>query len=274
MRVNRHAIVGISAGAALWILAGATPAVAQTDDAGQGWNARIGAIGMASPRYEGADSYRLRVLPVVRIAYDNRYFLSHHGLGANLWTGEDLELGLAVGYDGGRSSGKDAALSGYRSVGDTAVGRVLVKYRLGALELHADIATDLLGKGHGGTQITTGLRGMLDPTEDTRLMLGPTLTWASQTNMHRFFSTTPDRFNRAAQAGQIGPGSRPGYKAGAGLKSGGLSAILIHSLNARWSVISYAGYTRMMGDAADSPFVRDNGDRNQFSGGLGLSYSF
>lgn len=274
MRVTRHATTAACTLAALSMLVTALPANAQPDEEDTGWSARIGALAMAVPRYEGADSHRLRVLPVLRVTYDDRYFFSHHGLGVNLLTDEGLDLAVAVGYDGGRGSGKDDALTGYRSVRDTAVGRLLLDYRFGAMKLHVDIATDLLDRGHGGTQATVGLSGLLDNGAGTTLMVGPSLTWGSGDLMHSYFSTTPDRLNRAALAGEVLPGSRPGYAAGAGVKNIALTGILIHSLNDEWSIIGHAAYARMMGDAADSPFVRDQGSRNQLSGGLGLSYSF
>ena len=42
----------------------------------------------------------------------------------------------------------------------------------------------------------------------------------------------------------------------------------------RWSVVADARYDRLLGEAADSPIVRDLGSRNQFSAALGLKYSF
>ncbi|MFV3130734.1 MipA/OmpV family protein [Niveispirillum sp. KHB5.9] len=256
-------------------LSGATQAAAQPGGDETGWYARIGALALAMPKYEGGDRYKLRPLPVVKITYDNQFFLSHHGLGINLTPhSEVLEVNVAVGYDGGRGSGKAAALTGYRSIGDTAVGRLMVDYRIGAVKLHADIATDLLGDGHGGTQATIGINCLSSPYGDATLVVGPSLTWASGGYMHSFFSTTPDRLNDAARTGQVVPGSRIGFDAGSGLKNAGLSAILIHPLGDSWSLIGHAGYARMLGDAADSPFVKDNGSRDQFSGGLGLSYTF
>ena len=41
-----------------------------------------------------------------------------------------------------------------------------------------------------------------------------------------------------------------------------------------WAFYTYAGYDRLVGDAADLPIVRTFGSRDQFSGGIGLFYSF
>ena len=37
---------------------------------------------------------------------------------------------------------------------------------------------------------------------------------------------------------------------------------------------AYAGYDRLVRDAGASPLVRRYGSRDQFSGGLGLTYTF
>ena len=46
------------------------------------------------------------------------------------------------------------------------------------------------------------------------------------------------------------------------------------SLIESWSPTGIAGYTRMLGDAADSPIVDDAGDANQFRAGVLVNYTF
>lgn len=255
-------------------LSAAQLAAAQPSGAEQGWYARIGVMGLAVPEYEGADGYKFRALPLAKITYDNRYFLSHQGLGINLVDQDGLDLAVAVNYDGGRNTGNKKALAGYRSIGDTAVGRLLLDYRIGAVKLHADITSDILGSGHGGTQATVGIAGLFELSPQTTLIVGPSLTWASSDYMHRYFSTTSDRLTTAALAGEVVPGSPTGYRAANGLKNAGLSALAFHEMGDHWSIIGHAGYSRLLSKAADSPFVKDNGSRDQFSAGLGLAYTF
>jgi MipA family protein len=49
---------------------------------------------------------------------------------------------------------------------------------------------------------------------------------------------------------------------------------LTYMLDRNWGLYTYAGYDRLVRDAADSPIVREFGSRNQWSGGLGFFYSF
>ncbi|MFV3075972.1 MipA/OmpV family protein [Niveispirillum fermenti] len=260
--------------AALLAVTTISPAVAGPADPDDRWSIRLGAVGFVMPEYQGSDSYKLRPLPDIDISYDDRYFLSRMGLGANVLNGGPLTVGAAIGFDGGRSSGKHPALRGYRGVGDTAVGRVFIEYDVGPLGLSADITTDVLGRGHKGTTVTLGAGYIFKFATGTGLLISPSLTWASGDYMHRFFSTTTDRLRPVDPADPVTPGSAVGYKAGSGFKDAGLMAILIQPLDKNWSVTGFVGYARMLGDAADSPFVKDNGSRNQFTGGMGLAYTF
>jgi outer membrane protein len=54
----------------------------------------------------------------------------------------------------------------------------------------------------------------------------------------------------------------------------GVTAGYLRQLTPRWGIYSYAKYDRLVGDAADSPIVRQFGSRDQFSGGLALTYTF
>ena len=59
-----------------------------------------------------------------------------------------------------------------------------------------------------------------------------------------------------------------------GIYAVGGIANFTHRLGRNWGVQAYAGYDRLVGDAADSPIVRAFGSRDQFSGGAGLWIEF
>lgn len=273
--VRRFVRPGLLASAAVAALLSMTShsALAQGRPDNDGWSVRLGALGIVSPDYEGSDDYKVLPVPDVEITYGKHFFFGRDGLGANLIANDDLRLGVAVGFDGGRKSSKNDALTGFMNVDDTAVGRAFVEYSLGQFMLNADVTMDVLGDGHDGTIVTAGINYMTN-AGSTMLIVGPSVSWASGNYMHSYFSTDVSRLRPTLPTELVRPGSPVGYKASSGIKDVGLTAIAIHPLNDHWAITGIAGYTRLMGDAADSPFVSVNGSRDQFFGGLGLSYSF
>ncbi len=61
------------------------------------------------------------------------------------------------------------------------------------------------------------------------------------------------------------------YRPDGGLKDAGISLDLDYSLTENWSVSGRLGCKRPLGDAADSPLVKDRGSANQGTTGLFLS---
>ena len=64
------------------------------------------------------------------------------------------------------------------------------------------------------------------------------------------------------------------YDPHSGFYAIGAMAGLTYKLGRNWGLRGYAGYDRLIGDAADSPIVRAFGSRDQFSGGAGLFFEF
>ena len=48
----------------------------------------------------------------------------------------------------------------------------------------------------------------------------------------------------------------------------------VYSLSREWNLVFAVTYTRLLGDAADSPVVDDEGSENQFMGGILVTYTF
>ena len=66
----------------------------------------------------------------------------------------------------------------------------------------------------------------------------------------------------------------PRYGADSGLKDIGISLTGHYKFNKSWGLLGNVGYTRMLGDAEDSPLVDGVGDENQYSAVLAVTYSF
>jgi outer membrane scaffolding protein for murein synthesis (MipA/OmpV family) len=93
-------------------------------------------------------------------------------------------------------------------------------------------------------------------------------TYADSNYMETYFSVTNK--NR-------GSSNLPNYNASSGVKDAGLDLTGLYSFNEKWGLVGNVGWTRMLGDAEDSPLVDGNrgaGDENQFGGVLAVTYSF
>ncbi|MQP64925.1 hypothetical protein GE253_06145 [Niveispirillum sp. SYP-B3756] len=254
----------LMAGVALCTLALGS-AQAQQAPKQRDWQVRLGILGAAMPDYEGSDDYRFRPFPDIEITYGNTFFLDRRGVGANLIKSGPLTAGVTLGYDGGRKERRNRALRGLGNVGDTAVAGAFANYQVGRWMLTADVNTDLLGDGHDGTTADLGFSYVLRPTKQMMIIIGPSVTWASDNYMQSYFGID------AAQATRAG---RAVYRAEAGFKDAGLLGLGTYELTRNWSLTGVAAYTRLLGDAADSPLVDRDGSANQFFCGVGVSYSF
>jgi hypothetical protein len=85
-----------------------------------------------------------------------------------------------------------------------------------------------------------------------------------------YFSVTPPQ--------RLGS-SLPAFTAKGGLNRFGTLAIVTfdldrNALNGGWTLFGVGGYSRLLGDAADTPYTALRGSPNQFITGLGVGYSF
>ena len=64
------------------------------------------------------------------------------------------------------------------------------------------------------------------------------------------------------------------YRAKGGPKSVGAGAALDYQWSPVWTTRASVKYDRLIGSADNSPIVRVIGERNQFTFGLGATYSF
>lgn len=64
------------------------------------------------------------------------------------------------------------------------------------------------------------------------------------------------------------------YRPKGSLLDAGVGMTAGFQLNERWGLLGRASYSRLLGDAADSPIVRQEGSRNQGLVGVAVSYRF
>ena len=102
-------------------------------------------------------------------------------------------------------------------------------------------------------------------TDELMLNLGPGATWASDDYMETYFGIS------SAQSARSG---YPAFDADAGFKDVSFGGALTYSPLPFLALTGFANYERLLGDAADSPLVRDGGSPNQVMVGVTMTLRF
>lgn len=241
------------------------------------WDIRIGAGARYDAKYEGSDEMKARALPLIDITWKDLVFLNpRDGLGVRVYDEGGLTLSASVGYVFGRDESDSDDLRGMGDIDETAAANLTLKYDLGLLAPYARVSRHL--GGTGGTLAKAGvgavaplalLSGRMNPKDSGSggpkgplLKLGASITWADDTYTESYFGVNP------AQSSASGY-SR--YRPEAGFKSVDFEIGVIYLFAENWAVNAQVGYSQLLGDARDSPIVRDAG---RLSGGLFFSYRF
>ena len=98
-----------------------------------------------------------------------------------------------------------------------------------------------------------------------RLNAGAEGTYASGDYMDEFFTIN------GADSARSGLST---FNADSGIKDVGLNTALTYVITPTWSVTGRGSYTRLVDDAEDSPVVDDEGNPNQWFGGLMVNVRF
>lgn len=172
-----------------------------------------------------------------------------------------LTFGPAIGIVGKRSRDD---VGGLDEVGFTIEAGGFVRYWLSPrLRLSVEAR-----RGINGHRALIGLIGadyVVRDRDRWSWSIGPRLTLASGRYAKTYFGVTP---REAAVTGLAA------YSPDGGPQAAGVVVSARRQLNRRWGVFGYAKYDRLFGEVADSPVVGRFGSRNQWSGGLAVSYVF
>jgi MipA family protein len=266
MRHSRFFRCAPFAGAAAVLLC-AAPAAAQDDETeSRNWIVSLGIGPRVDPEYLGSDSYGFGPMPIFGLRRE----------GAPI-AFEAPDEGAGFGFLGNDSAFDFGPTLQFQSKRDeeevgAPVGEVDFTVEAGAfahLFLGDNFRLRLEGrKGLGGHDGWVGdaLADFVLRDRDTYVFsIGPRARWSDNNYHDSYFSVTP------AVAAATG---LPVFDADDGFYAVGVQAGLTYMLSDSWGLYTFAGYDRLVGDAADSPIVRTFGSRDQFSGGIGIFYNF
>jgi MipA family protein len=227
---------------------------------------------MVKPDYTGSDSYEIAPLVYARIQKQN-YYIETEGPGvkANILPFEKIEAGPLLSYNFGRDDVESRAVDRLRDIEGALEAGAFVKLPFkGVLKPSDELAfgakfqTDISGE-HDGTRISFGPSYSYSPAQNWRINTSVSATYNDKEYAQTFFGVDADNATRSGL-------SR--YEAGAGLQDIGAMAVVNYAIDQQWGVTVLAGYEHLLGDAADSPIVKDAGSEHQVISGAGLSYRF
>lgn len=249
------------------LLALAPPALAQSaagEDAPRRYRIAIGA--QATPSYPGADHDAVRPLFDFSSARGDAEFAfeaADENPNVALYNRNGLEAGIVVGFQSARTrmrAGADISKVGFTVEPGVFAGYYLAPKLRAYGELRKGVG------GHDGVVSMLALDYVERDGDRWLVSVGPRINLSDATYRRAYFEVTP----RDAASARI-----PVYQVGSNVvHSVGLATTGIRQLTTRWGLYGYLSYERLTGDAARSPITKQLGSKNQFYGGLALSYTF
>ena len=232
---------------------------------GEDLRVRVGLGAQLRPEFIGADDHAILPLWDLDIARGSNEFA---------FEAPDYSFGIPVVSSGGFSFGPAADIASKRKESDVGapVGKVSTTFEAGAfasfeatksIHLRAEVLKGI--GGHEGLVGTLGADQVWRAGDKYVFSVGPRVLFSNARYQRAYFGVTP----AAALASGL-----PAYDPDGGFHAVAAASGLSYQLSDRFGLFGFARYERLVGDAADSPIIREFGSRNQLSGGLGLNYTF
>lgn len=242
----------------------ASPAFAQSEPK-EPLRVRVGLGAQIEPRFPGSGDTSVKPYWDFAIARGSKPFefeAPDESFGFPILRGSGFEAGPALNLQSSRRRRHVSAP--IDEVGTTVEVGAFVQYWLGdSFRVRAEGR-----KGIGGHRSIVGSVGADFVARDGDkyvFSIGPRVSVSDRDYQIAYFGVSP---GAAARTGL------PAYRPGSGVHAVGVASGASYQLDQRWGLIGYAKYDRLTGDAGRSPLIRAYGKRDQFSAGLGLTYTF
>jgi outer membrane protein len=225
-----------------------------------------GVVGLAlanQPAYLGSDQRRTRIAPMLDYRWSNGWFAgTTYGAGYNFSKERRMQYGVRLSLAPGRDEDDAAALAGMGDIKPRPeIGLFFNGLVVGNVYLRSAVRYGS-GNDRNGLALDIGTGAFFRLGPNWRTSVGLTTTYLNGNAMRSYFGV---------DAGQSARSGYAVYQPSDGLRDVRLSGSLIYSIDPRWSLMGTLAATRLIGDAADSPIVRD---KTGFGGLFGARYRF
>ncbi|WP_394664035.1 MipA/OmpV family protein [uncultured Sphingomonas sp.] len=241
-----------------------------------GWSITLGAAPVLGPAWQGSREMALSIFPDLRVNYGETLFASvPDGIGWNAANRDGWRAGPLAKIRFGRNernggspfliAGGSDALEGMGNI--KAAGEVggFVEKSFGprlAWRTRAEVRQGFGGHDGVVADLSAAYRARIGRAI---VSAGPRMTLASAPFMRTYFGISPAQSTRTGLAP---------YRAAGGVLSYGLGGNVIRPLNRRSALTLFTSLERLGGPAADSPLIRERGQRMQATLGLGYGVRF
>ena len=226
------------------------------------------------PDYLGSNDYTIGGAPagLMKFGSSERFArLIVTELSVNVLDSRNWRLGPVLNYRLARDDVDDSVVGQMRDIdgtveagvfgGWTWIGDDDPRHRFSA---SAEFLHDV-GDTHEGYLISASARYFQPVTLPLTLSIGATVTYGSSDYMQTYFGIDSDN---AARSGLSQ------FNADSGLRDVRIPLMAIYSLSPNWHLAGGLIYSRLLGDASDSPIVDDRGSSDQLFAGLGVAYAW
>lgn len=226
---------------------------------------RVGLGAQVVPQFPGSDASGVTPYWDFAVARGSKPFefeAADEAFGFTVLRGAGFEIGPAITFETGRTR-KEAGVA-VDEIGATVEAGGFVQYWLTrSIRVRTEVRRGI--GGHRSWVGSVGADYVVRDADNYVFSVGPRIGLSDRNYQAAYFGVS------AREAAATG---LPAYRPGSGAHSVGAVAGVYYSLGGRWGVVGYAGYDRLVGDAARSPFIRNFGKRDHLSGGAGLAYTF
>lgn len=228
-------------------------------------------VGFA-PDYVGSDDYRFGVAPFGRLSRGARYVdVAANFARVNVLNDPNWRLGPAATLRFGRDDVEDRAVRSLPDIDTTIEVGGFLGYEVAwesaprrRFNASVSLTHDALG-AHDGFVASVSLRKWFPVGRFAAFGMAVGTSYGSEDYADAFFSVTP------AGAGASG---LPAFDADAGLRDVRVTAVFVQPVSETFIIGAGALYGRLIGDAADSPIVKERGSPDQLIFGIGAAFLF
>jgi outer membrane scaffolding protein for murein synthesis (MipA/OmpV family) len=217
----------------------------------------VGIAADIDPVYSGARQYQVRGGPDINIYYrDVAFITTGDGVGYNLLRGDHYQVGMAMGYDLGRSEQKD--LNNLRGLGDIGAAPVAKVYGTWVLSksfpliLRTD-ARQFIGGAQGAVGDASIYMPLPGSSKRFVMFAGPSISFATHHYLQVMYGVTP---------AQAMASDHPVYEVPhAGTSAVGVGFSATGFLTQHWLLNLDTAISQIRGSAANSPLIEQRTQR-------------